>query len=191
MYVLSSQIYRVGESAHLSTWIATEAKHRFATAAARQGLSESALLRRLVENLLSVGNEEPGEPARRLGARDTRVTVRLVPEDRAMLQDRAAARSMAAATYMSFLARAHLRHLAPLPERELAALRGAVNELSAVGRNLNAMVRLAHQGEPRTAPGAAEIHTMLQVCSALRDHFRALIRANLISWEVGRADRGP
>jgi hypothetical protein len=30
---------------------------------------------------------------------------------------------------------------------------------------------------------------MLRVCEGLRDHFRALIKANLISWEVGHAEQ--
>jgi len=41
-----------------------------------------------------------------------------------------------AATYVSVLVRAHLRQLAPLPDRELSALRSTVNELAALGRNL-------------------------------------------------------
>src|SRR5690242_10182326 len=40
-------------STHLSTWGSSDLKHRFADAAARQGLSESAFLKRLVERALA------------------------------------------------------------------------------------------------------------------------------------------
>ena len=40
-------------STHLSTWISIEAKQRFAAVAARQSLSESAPLKRLVEQMLA------------------------------------------------------------------------------------------------------------------------------------------
>jgi hypothetical protein len=50
---------------------------------------------------------------------------------------------MAAATYMSVLARAHLRNLPPLPQDELLALKHTVAELGAIGRNLNQIAHVA------------------------------------------------
>ena len=177
-------------STHLSTWVSDEAKQRFATAAARQSLSESALLKRLVEQMLA--STEIGDVAKPIAApdpRDARLTVRLVPEDRALLRERAAARSMPAATYVSVLVRSHLRRLAPLPDRELSSLRAAVRELAAIGRNLNTTARLLHQDVLQAAPGQQEVLAMLRICEALRDHVRALIKANLISWDIGHADQ--
>src|ERR1700685_2491042 len=46
--------------------------------------------------------------------------------------DRAAARGMAPATYVSVLTRAHLRSLAPLPKDELQALKRTVGELGSI-----------------------------------------------------------
>jgi hypothetical protein len=174
-------------SAHLSTWIDAETKQRFASAAARQGLSESALLKRLVDQMLATGSGELIASVVPVDLRDARVTVRLVPEDRALLRERAAARTMPAATYVSSLVRAHLRQLAPLPDRELAALRATVNELAAVGRNLNTMTRLLHQDGRHPGPGLQETRVMLRICVALRDHVRALVKANLVSWQGGHA----
>jgi hypothetical protein len=174
-------------SAHLSTWIDAETKQRFASAAARQGLSESALLKRLVDQMLATGSGEEIALFVPIDLRDARVTVRLVPEDRALLRERAAARTMPAATYVSSLVRAHLRQLAPLPDRELAALRATVNELAAVGRNLNTMMRLLHQDGRHAGPGLQETRVMLRICVALRDHVRALVKANLVSWQGGHA----
>lgn len=174
---------------HLSTWISCETKRRFANAAARQSLSESALLKRLVEQMLAgAPSDDLAEPAAPSDSRDARLTVRLVPEDRALLRERAAARTMYAATYVSALVRSHLRRVAPLPDRELSSLQASVRELMAIGRNLNTMARLLQQDARQTAPGLQEVQAMLRVCEALRDHFRALIKANLISWDIGRAD---
>ena len=177
-------------STHLSTWVSNEEKQRFATAAARQSLSESALLKRLVEQMLA--SAELGDVANPVAPpdpRDARLTVRLVPEDRALLRERAAARTMHAATYVSVLVRSHLRRLAPLPDRELSSLQVAVRELAAIGRNLNTMTRLLQQDARQAVPGRQEVQAMLQVCEALRDHFRAVIKANLISWDVGHAEQ--
>ena len=65
-----------------------------------------------------------------------------------------------------------------------------MSELSALGRNLNMIARMLNQGAQQSGPGDRELHAMIQVCGALRDHFRALIKANLVSWEVGHAEQG-
>jgi hypothetical protein len=178
----------VGANAHLSTWLAVETKQRFALAAVRQGLSESALLKRLVEQMLAAGAEEPVVFPPPAESRDTRLTVRLVPEDRTLLRERAATRTMAAATYVSYLIRAHLRQLAPLPERELSALQGAVNQLASLGRNVNTVTRLLQQNTQQPMSLRQDVQVMLRICDGLRDHFRGLIRANHRSWEVGHVE---
>ena len=185
----SPQMCTMAGSTHLTTWIDAETKQRFASAAERQGLSESALLKRLVEQMLSTGSEQAVAPVAAPDPRDARVTVRLVPEDRTLLRERATARAMPAATYVSVLVRAHLRQLAPLPERELAALRSTVNELVALGRNLNTMARLLQQDRRDAVPGRYEVQTMVKICEILVDRFRGLIRANLVSWDVGHAQK--
>ena len=184
------QMYPMTAGRHLSTWISSEMKQRFANAAARQSLSESALLKRLVEQMLAnASSDDLAEPVAPSDSRDARLTVRLVPEDRALLRERAAARTMHAATYVSALVRSHLRRVAPLPDRELSSLQASVRELAAIGRNLNTMARLLQQGARQAVPGLQEVQAMLRVCEALRDHFRALIKANLISWNIGHADQ--
>jgi len=176
--------------AHLSTWVSNEAKQRFATAAARQSLSESALLKRLVEQMLASSEiEEVATHMAPPDPRDARLTVRLVPEDRALLRERAAARTMPVATYVSVLVRSHLRRVAPLPVRELSSLQASVRELGAIGRNLNTMARLLQQDARQAVPGRQEVLAMLQICEALRDRVRALIKANVISWDIGHVEQ--
>ena len=185
----SLQMCPMSGSTHLSTWVDAQTKQRFSSAAARQGLSESALLKRLIDQMLAVGPEEEAiAPLVPVDLRDARVTVRLVPEDRALLRERAAARTMPAATYVSVLVRAHLRQLAPLPDRELSALQSAVNELAVLGRNLNTIARSFQQDRREVAPGRSEVYAMLKICEGLRDRFRELIKANLVSWELGHAE---
>ena len=97
-------------STHLSTWVSADFKQRFTDEAAREGLS--AFLKRLVERALA-GTESEFVVVRASIpiARDARITIRLVPEDRLLLRECAAARGMPAASYVSTLVRAHLRGL--------------------------------------------------------------------------------
>jgi hypothetical protein len=168
-----------------------ETKERFAAVARHQGLSDSALLKRLVELMLQTAGaaelviiEPVGRPAR-----DSRVTVRLRIGDQLLLRERAAARGMPSATYLAVLARAHLRSLVPLPKAELTALKRTVSELGDLGRNLNQIAHAANEGERVPGPGRDDVKAMLRVCEALRDHVKGLIRANLNSWEQGHAER--
>jgi hypothetical protein len=119
--------------------------------------------------------------------RTARLMIRLRADDQILLRERAAARGMAPATYVSVLTRAHLRSLAPLPREELLGLKRAVAELGIIGRNLNQIARAANQGELVTSPGRDDLKAMLRICEALRDHVKGLLAANLKSWEHGSA----
>jgi hypothetical protein len=185
----SFQIGGMSGSTHLSTWVDAETKLRFGNVAARQGLSESGLLKHLVGQMLATVPEEAIAPIEPVDCRDARVTVRLIPEDRALLRGRAMARNMPAATYVSMLVRAHLRHVAPLPSSELTALRAAVNDLAILGRYLNTIARLLQQYRREVVPGQRDVFAMLKICDVTHDRFRELIRANLVSWEVGHAEK--
>ena len=172
---------------HLSTWLSDEEKQRFASVAERQGLSASAFLKRLVKQVLAAGGSAEAVPSIPVQVRDARITIRLIAEDHALLCERAATRTMPSATYVSALVRAHLRRVAPIPDRELEALQATVRELAVLGRNINTITRLMHQGNPQEMPVRQDFYQMLRICEALRDHVRGLIKENLISWEVGRA----
>jgi len=173
--------------------VSSETKSQLRALAQRQQLSESALLKRLLETTLQVDdNRCPADSDQPLqGTRGARLYVRLRPVDQLLLAERAAARGMAAATYVSVLVRAHLRGLAPLPHEELLALKRSVAELGAIGRNLNQSVRAANQGAAGAAVGLERVYMMLKVCEAMRDHVKALIKANTVSWQVGYAQSKP
>jgi len=176
---------------HCRVPVATKAA--FGVLARHQGMTNSALLRRVIDLSLQSAGVLSGTDAVAASqplARTSRLTVRLRDDDQLLLRERSAARGMAPATYVSVLTRAHLRSLAPLPREELLALKRTVAELGAVGRNLNQIARAANQGEWVDGPGPHEVQLMLRICEALRDHVKALLLANLRSWQEGHANSG-
>lgn len=167
--------------------VSPEMKARLKALAVQRQLSESALLKQLLDVTLD-GAAVPrvGVPCRvRQVSRGARLYVRLRPDDQLLLAARADARGMPAATYVSVLTRSHLRHLAPLPKDELLALRSAITELGAIGRNLNQIAHTVRQGGSATGPRREDVMAMIKVCTGLRDHFKATLLANLRSWEDG------
>jgi hypothetical protein len=170
--------------------VTTETKEKVRTLAARQQLSESALLQRLIDLMLQtagVGAQGPIDDDGK-SPRDTRVTIRLRGEDQALLHARATARGMPSATYVSVLTRAHLRNLTPLPKEELLALKRTVSELGRIGRLLNPIAQAAHQGDRVIGPRREDLRALLRVCEGLRDHVKELLRANLASWKQGYSE---
>src|ERR1700736_2136993 len=113
----------MSDSTQLKTWVARVTKERFSAVARHQGLSDSALLKRLIDTMLQAGNAASGATADGRAGRVSRFSIRIRPDDQILLRERAAARGMPAATYVSVLTRAHLRSLAPLPAEELFALK--------------------------------------------------------------------
>lgn len=173
----------------IASRVPSETKVRLRALAEHQQLSESALLKRLVEMVLhSAGHFDRRviEPDMR-APRGARLYVRLRAEDRILLQERAAARGMPSATYVSVLIRAHLRKLPPLPKDELVSLKNSVAALGAIARNLNQIAMSAHCGRA-ISPLNEDLRAFLKVCSALRDNVKGLIKANLKSWEIGHGE---
>lgn len=170
--------------------VSPETKAKFRALAEQQQMTESALLKQLIEltvQRVSHADEDVlRSPRRRLRA--ARLYVRLHPDDQLLLTERAEARQMPAATYVSVLVRAHLRDLVPLPKAELMALKRSVAELGAIGRNLNQLTRLAHHQTGSAGPSREDLRMMLKVCEAMRDHTKDLIKANSHAWRVGHGN---
>jgi hypothetical protein len=167
--------------------VSAETKSRFAALAVHQHLSESALLKRLVD-LALLGSAAPSltQPIQtHIGARGERLSIRLQGDDRRLLAERAASRHIPSATYVSALVRAHLTCQVPLSKEEIRALKGSVAALVALGRVLNPIARAAHQGEQVQVPGRDHLESMLNICEALREHFHGLLKANQASWVSG------
>ncbi|PWT83047.1 MAG: hypothetical protein C5B58_07195 [Acidobacteria bacterium] len=158
--------------------------------AEREQITESALVKQLLQVVLRTAALQGFPKLDELDRpnRDARLYVRLEPEDRQLLMGKAIQRGMPSATYVSLLLRSHLRGVAPLPKEELLALRHSIAELRAVGRNLNQMARALNQDARAAAPGRQEANAMLRVAEGLRDHFKALLKANEKSWLHGYAE---
>jgi hypothetical protein len=169
--------------------VSNEVKGLLKAVAAQRQITESALVRQLIEATVQMAtvSEAADGVAPTSVVRNARLYVRLAPEDRLLLNNRAKARAMPSATYVSVLVRSHLRALAPLPKDELLALKRSVAELGAIGRNLNQIARAANHGGRPPGPGREDLKAMLRVAEGLRDHVKALLRANQISWKQGHA----
>ena len=167
--------------------VTSETKAVLQNIAAREQVTESAVVRQLLDTLARTSAIE--SPAvindDDTGLRAERLSIRLAPDDRLLLSDRAAARGMPSATYVAILVRSHLRRLTPLPVAELDALKRSIAELGAVGRNLNQIARVLNAGGRSSGPGRQDLEAMLKLAVALRDHVRALLKANESSWERG------
>lgn len=190
----------------IKTRVSPDTKARVSEEAQRELLTESIWLRRVVGAALArapesgnrlsrravdgILNEDPRHGQRRdaAGTARKRLYVRLRHDDLLILQERAEGRGMPASTYIAALVRAHLRVLAPLPREELAALKRSIAELGSLGRNLNQIARIAHQTGRITGPARDDLRSMLKICEAMREHIKALVRANVASWESGHAE---
>lgn len=191
----------------IKTRVTADVKQRVAEEARRDLLTEALWLRRVIDAALHAPGQQSAVDERRpiggrgcvpvlrpvcrtpSGAGRTRLQVRLRHEDRRLLHERAIARGMPDATYLSVLLRSHLRALAPLPRDELAVLKRSIAELGAIGRNLNQIAKAAHQSGRVTGPGREEVMSMLKICEAMRSHIKSMVLANTQSWESGDAEK--
>ena len=55
-------------------------------------------------------------------------------------------------------------------------------ELGDIGRNMNRIAKAASQGGKPSGLDRRDLWATLRVAEALRDHVKALLKANLISW---------
>ena len=180
-------------STFIAARVSPETKARLRALAEQRQISESALLKRMLEMTLEGAIEPPASAClrARTPGREVRLYVRLWPDDQLLLAERATARGMPAATYVAALVRSHLRHLTPLPKEELLAFRSALSELGAIGRNLNQIAHSVRLGSTASGPQRHDVMAMLKVCAALRDHFKATVLANLRSWQDGYESQRP
>jgi hypothetical protein len=169
--------------------VTAETKRGIKAAAEAELVTPSAWLRRVVIRALASQprvlerSESEGSSA---DLRDRRLFVRVSPEDSLLLKARALARGMRPATYVAVLLRSHLRSLSPLPKDELLALRCAVSELGALTRELHRIAHMLRQEGRAAAPEQPDLRDVARLCQVLRSDTKALIRANVNSWELGR-----
>jgi predicted DNA binding CopG/RHH family protein len=181
-------ITHMTDHALIACRVTSETKARVRALAARDGITESTLIKQLLDVVLRSSGLDGGStlaPPDKVN-RQARLYVRMEPQDWLLLKERSNARGMASATYVSLLLRSHLRGGAPLPKAEYVALMQSIEGLAAVGRNLNQIARALNQAGRPAVPGRQEVAAMVKIAEALRDHFKALLTANARSWEEGR-----
>ncbi len=170
----------------IAGWVDSETKARFAAVARAQGLSESALLKRLVDAVLlssTTPGHHPIEPVKAPAA-SGRLSVRVPDAELVLVRERALARDLPVSSYVTFLLRAHLGAAAPLPTAEFDALRRSVLEIAAIGRNLNQITQALNRGARNSGPGVAELHALVLAITRLREEFRNALEASRKSWSV-------
>ena len=72
-----------------------------------------------------------------------------------------------------------------MPNLELAALKRSVAEIGAIGRNINQIARAVNQQQWPSGPDPAVLSEMIRVLATTRAQIKALINANLASWDSG------
>jgi len=170
--------------------VSQETKSKLRALAQRENQSESALVKQLLDVVLrGVGKAAVAAGEQEVNAsRHARLSIRLQAGDHLLLRERADARSMPAATYVSVLVRAHLRSMSPLPKEELLALKRGISELASIGRNLNQIAKVGNEGGRLPSSVREEFRAMLKICEALRDNTKALLKAYVTSWRVGHVE---
>jgi hypothetical protein len=159
-----------------------------------QQLDLSKLLMVQIEKLIAqeplnldaeVEKEEQGDKNNPL---TLRLSFRPLPGDEQRLNRYAAARSTKPSIVMKLVLRAWLSHNAPLPKNELALLGITSNQIAAIGRSLNQLVKLAHTGD---TPAPEELTALLQQTLKLTrqasQEIDAIVKTNLNSWESDHA----
>jgi hypothetical protein len=177
----------------MSTRLSSETKSRFTALAARHRLSESALLAKLVDEVLksngapareqSAHGAEHGLDAR--AAMDDRITLRLRHGDRMLAAELACARGMKTGSYLAMLVHNHVRGSAELPPNELDLLKATGAQLAALGRQLRRFGMPNDLTEPLASELRDAIAAARREVEAAREATAAVVRRNLLSWETG------
>jgi hypothetical protein len=111
-----------------------------------------------------------------------------LPGDEQHVKQYAAARKMKPGTVMKLILRAWLSHNAPLPKNELVLLGITSNQIAAIGRSLNQLVKLAHAGDyPLPDELAALLQETLMLTRQTSQEIDDIVKTNLSSWESDHA----
>jgi hypothetical protein len=170
----------------IAAWAKPEVKGRFAALAASRGLSESKLLRLMIDSVLTRNPISlPVEEFHVRRGRRNQISIRLRPGDGELLRLRARARGMNYTTYAAVLNPAHLRANPPIPLEELARLERSLAEVSAIAGGLGQIARAMTHGQGVDPRLSLELAAVLPPVERLWEQMRDVVRANVISWESG------
>jgi hypothetical protein len=77
----------------------------------------------------------------------------------------------------------------PSAQRRTPGLKRAVSELGALTRDLHRIAYLLAQEGGCAAPEQPDLRAVARLCQTVRSDTKALISANVTSWEIGRRPR--
>ena len=161
-------------------------KERFAKLAASRGMSESTLALIAIRSLLDCNEvSETNAPSTRRERSTDRITIRLRPGDRRVINERANRRDMKASTYLAALVRAHIATNPPLTENELGAYKQGVILLAGLGRLLARMSRDGAKAGGMPKDLQQQLSLTRSMVAGLEKVTERLACAALKSWESG------
>ena len=187
----------------LKARVSPEIKEQVRSVAERELLTEAAWLKRLViREVRTVCGEDAGElepcrvgdfrkptrSASKSGGCGLPMLVRLRHDDRLLLDARAEARGMRPATYASVLLRAHCAGSRPFPRTSCSRSSAASASSRPLAETSTRLPRVANEGGRMPGSAREEFRAMLKVCEALRENTKALLKANVTSWESGNGE---
>lgn len=163
----------------LAARVSSQTKAQFAAIARQQGLSESALLKSIVTQLI---DREPRLPAPRdpdvRAFASDRITLRLRRGDRTLISRLAASRRLRPSSYLVMLIHAHVRRVDLLAPADTDDLKRAVSTLGSLARAIQ-----SGPGDPR-ADWAALLQATHTQIDVVRHEVSSLVQRQLIRWEA-------
>lgn len=165
-----------------------EKKEALFAVAKKKQLDVSKLLMQEIDKLVDNVGETPLNEGRE-GQDDYlsqmgKITFRPLPGDELFLKHYASKRDSTPANAMRLILRSWRAKNPPLPKNELSLLAVTSNQLAAIGRNLNQLVKLAHSGVSPQQDGVIGL-----IDQAREEMHRAsetiddIVRTNQTSWE--------
>jgi hypothetical protein len=89
---------------------------------------------------------------------------------------------------MKLILRAWITQNAPMPKHELTQLGITSNQLAAISRSLNQLVKLAHAGDsPQPEALTALLQETLKLTRQASQQIDVIVKTNLNSWESDHA----
>lgn len=160
--------------------------------AKKQQLDLSKLLMVQIEKLIAqepihLTTEGAGQGAATQSS-SVRISFRPLPGDEQHLNHYAAARNIKPSEAIKLILRSWINHNPPLPKDELAKIGITSNQLAALGRSLNQLVKLSATGDtPLPEELAALLQETLTLTRQASRDIDALVKTNLNSWESNHA----
>jgi hypothetical protein len=176
----------------LNLRISPEKKAALVALAERNRLDMTKLVVPLIDQLIEenkdVFEQQTIEPAEEQGI-DTRQPAKQLyfypfPGDDQRLARYAAERQLKTTTLIRLIIRTWLTREPLMPKHELAALGVTSNQLGALSRNLNQLVKQAHAGHtPLPEELLALLESTVQLTQQARKEVGDIVKANNASWE--------